>query len=182
MFFKKVRENERLFYSNDHDNYSLAGYNLIYYSWLDRGKPLNLGWSVTADDLLKTYGRINKIDPCDGNIYSLIIDFHPGSKDRIGLIEIERIHIYTYGYNGKAEWSPMMLELRNVYYDEEIEDMTDDYKESVMEKIEIQHNRQQIVEFLYLNGEKYSWNWGRNGMTNAVFLDGEARKYFRQFF
>lgn len=36
-----------------------------------------------------------------------------------------------------------------------------------------------FVEFLYLQG---NWNWGMNGITNAAFLRGKARAYFREFF
>jgi len=35
---------------------------------------------------------------------------------------------------------------------------------------------------LYLNGTDRGWNWGRNGMTNAAFLQNSARDYFRKYF
>jgi len=180
-FYKKTIDN-KLRYSNAYDNFSLAGYNLIYHSWIKKGKPVNIGWSVNADELIRLYGELNNESDCNGDEYALIIDFHPSSKNRIGIVEIERIHLFTHGIDAVAHWTPMMLELRGVFYEEEIEDFTPELKQSILENIDLQPDRQKIVEFLYLNGDEYSWNWGKNGMTNAVFLEENSRNYFRQFF
>jgi hypothetical protein len=73
-----------------------------------------------------------------------------------------------------------MLELRDVYYDEEFDPpITPAQKEKILSRVEIAADRQRIVEFLYLQGP---WNWGRNGSTNAAFIHDEARNYFQQFF
>jgi len=37
------------------ENYSLAGYNLIYNLWEKRKKPTDQGWHMSADDLIKEF-------------------------------------------------------------------------------------------------------------------------------
>lgn len=183
MFFKKEIKNAKIFYSNDYSDFQLAGWGgLIYQTWIRRDKPLG-GWTITQEDLLETYRLQYSDDSCTSDNYSLVIDFHPGSKERIALIEIERVHVYTYGTPEKyIHWSPMMLELRKLYYDDEIDDFSSDYKDEVLGEIEVATNREQIVEFLYLNGDDLCWNWGRNGMTNAVFIEKDSRDFFKLFF
>lgn len=172
MLFKKERDTTGTYYSYAHENFKLAGNGLIYRLWNKRNKPIKCGWSVTADDLLKEHG-----EGLSGNEYALVIDFDPESQERIGLVEIEAIHIYTNGYDGTASWSPMMLELRDVYYDED--DFDPDKKPEFLQRVPVSQDRKKIMEFLYLQG---SWNWGRNGSTNAAFIFDDARKYFQQFF
>lgn len=118
----------------------------------------------------------------DANKCALIIDFHPSSKERIGLIEIENIHLYTYGNSEMVYWSPMMLELYNLFYEEEYVNLTAEEKSLILSNIECPGEKGKILEFLYVNGDNRQWNWGRNGMTNAAFLDAQAVKYSRQFF
>jgi hypothetical protein len=35
--------------------FKLAGYNLLYRAWENRGKPLNVGWQVARDELLRLH-------------------------------------------------------------------------------------------------------------------------------
>jgi len=51
-----------------------------------------------------------------------------------------------------------------------------------MATLEIETYGTEFVEFLYLRGDDGGWNWGGTGVTNSVFLHGQARDYFRQFF
>lgn len=177
IIYRKEKRKNKQFYIHNDGSYKLAGKGLIYDLWIKNGKPKNKGWSISASDLLKEYN-----EEYSAETHSLVIDFHPNSTYRIGLIEIEKIHLYTFGNNETAYWTPMMLELRDVFYDEEYEDLKPDKKRKEIEEIEIQESRQKIVEFLYLNGDDQSWNWGRNGMTNAAFLHDESRDYFRKYF
>lgn len=183
LFFKKENKNNKQYYVFDEDEFVLAGNKngLIYHTWCKKGKPLQ-GWSATADELLQTYTSRYPNDVCSGDSHALIIDFHPKSKDRIGLVELDRIHVYTYGDEEDIEWSPMMWELRKVYYEEGIADFTTELKQKLFKEVEVKESREKFIEFLYLKGDDYSWNWGKNGMTNAVFLDEEARDFFRPFF
>jgi hypothetical protein len=176
LIFTKEEHNTHMVYKNLNQHYKLAGWGLIYALWSKKGKPLNSGYSLSADELLKQYNETFSADT-----HSLVIDFHPSAKTRIGLIEIEKIHLYTFGDSKSAYWSPMMLELRQVFY-EDYENLSVEEKTKILSELEISPDRQPIAEFLYLNGDENSWNWGRSGGTNAAFINDEPRKYFKNFF
>ena len=76
----------------------------------------------------------------------------------------------------------MMLRLRDVQYEEYENDISDQEKEQKIKTLKDPGNEEDFVEFLYLNGPNKGWNWGRNGMTNAAFIQGPARDYFRKYF
>ena|SRR3990170_8697963 len=159
--------------------YSLAGYNLIFQLWEDRGKPTDQGWHVSADDLIRA--RTGGQESWDSR--SLLIDFNPNSKWRIGLVELLDIYIYTYRVKqGEASWSPMMLRLRDVLYEESDKEISKEEKRNKIAVIDDPQKDEDFVEFLYLNGTDKGWNWGVNGKTNAAFIHGSAREYFRQYF
>jgi len=178
LIFKKEVQNGKTYYHNEHKHYKLAGYGLLYRLWVKRGKPTNQGWSVSAGEILNEYDKT-----FTGDSHALLIDFDPNSKERIGIIEIIGIHLFTHGADSVSRWSPMMLELLDLYYEDDFEkELTPEEKEKLILKIEVSQVRNPNVEFLYLQGDERSWNWGRNGSTNAAFIGGEARKYFRTFF
>ncbi len=159
--------------------FKLAGYQLLHQAWVGRGKPLNQGWHVSRDELLDLHFGVGE----KRNDPHLIIDFHPSATGRIGLIEPMDIWAYTFGdETGKAVWTPLMLRLRDVFYKEYDEALTPEARAEIIGKTPVDFDGQESIEFLYLNGDDRGWNWGRNGMTNAAFLQGEARVYFRQFF
>lgn len=162
------------------NTFRLAGYNLIYQAWELKGKPLDIGWHISQEELINIYSAgIHEL-----STRRLVIDFHPGAKDRIGLIELLDIYAYTYSDgNGNPEWTPLMLRLRNVFYEVYDQPVDDLRKGEILTSLpEPGSDKPDIVEFLYLNGSDIGWNWGKNGMTNAVFLHKPARKYFRKFF
>src|SRR5688500_18081894 len=100
MFFKKNRKNDKIFYANDYSDFKLAGWTgLIYQTWIRRDKPLG-GWTITCDELLETYRIQYSDESCTTENYALVIDVHPTPK-RISLMEIERLHVYTYGNDNK---------------------------------------------------------------------------------
>lgn len=160
--------------------YSLGGYNLIYQAWQQKGSPTDAGWHVTADELIRLQtGNVNSYAD-----RRLVIDFDPKATWRIGLIELLDIYAFTWGdgQNGPS-WTPLMLRMRDVLYEEYDQPLTPSQKDSILARLpEPADDGLDFVEFLYLNGPNYGWNWGKNGMTNAVFLQGAARDYFRQFF
>jgi len=176
MLYKKQQRDGKLFYLNENKGYSLAGNSsgLIYPLWEKRGKPTEQGWTITADDILRQYD-----EKCTLDSHSLIIDFHPSANYRIGLIGLDRIHLYTFGDPEYVEWTPIMLELHDVFGVNK--KITREEKINLIAEFE-PNSSQKIVEFLYLNGDDYSWNWGRNGTVNAAFLHEETRNYFRQYF
>jgi hypothetical protein len=176
MIFRKERDRTGMHFSNAHQDYKLAGYNLLYKLWGKKNEPVGCGWSVTAEELLKEHDAA-----FNGRDHALVIDFHPTSRTRIGLVEIEAIHIYTYGESSdEVYWSPMMLELRDVYYKQDFaEPLTPSLKHDILARLELAQTREKIVEFLYL---QTGWNWGRTGNTNAAFIYDDARRYFQRVF
>lgn len=179
LLYKKIKKDGALFYQTEVRSFSLAGYNLIYNLWVRKNKPRNQGWSVNANELLSIIDETFTSDS-----HALVIDFHPNADYRIGLIEIDRIHLYTYGKKEEdfAYWTPMMLELKSLYYDEYEEPISKDEKNDFIDCFEPPATRKRIVEFLYLNGTENGWNWGKNGMTNAAFIEEDSREYFKRFF
>jgi len=162
------------------EKYQLGGYGLIHQAWKKRGKPVNEGWRVGADELirLRTEGQHSY------ESRRLVIDFDPKSDSRIGLIEILDVFAYTYGteMTAQALWTPMMLRLRDVFYEDYAEKITPETKQKIIAEIAEDSDAKESIEFLYLLGDNMGWKWGRNGSTNAVFIQSEARRYFRQFF
>jgi hypothetical protein len=160
------------------ENFRLAGYNLIFQAWEKRGKPINQGWHVSADELiaLHTSGAENY------QTRRLIIDFHPRSVRRIGFIELLDIYAYTYEADtpGDAAWTPMMFRLGDVLHEEYDHDITPEEKKAITDNLSEPQTNNDFVEFLYLVGR--AWGWGKNGSTNAVFLQKPVREYFRAFF
>jgi len=156
--------------------FSLAGRNLIYQAWKQKSRPLDEGWEVSADELI----RLQSNQEHSINDRCLIIDFDPASKKRIGLIELQHVYAFTQkGEDGNATWTPFMLKLQDVFYKEYPSGFDPHQKENI--RLPISGNKE-FVEFLYLNGESSAWTWGMSGRTNAVFLQGKAREYFRKYF
>ena len=160
--------------------FSLGGYNLIYQSWLAYGSPVDTGWHTTANELI----QILTDQAHSYTTRRLIIDFDPNATWRIGLIELLDVYAYTWGDgNGGPSWTPLMLRLRDVHYEEYDSPIDQAQKAGILSNLtESATDSPDFVEFLYLNGPAYGWNWGKNGMTNAAFLQGAARDYFREFF
>lgn len=158
--------------------FKLAGYNLLHQAWENRGKPLNEGWHVTRDELIRLH--FSPEPPRDD--VRMVIDFHPTATGRIGLIEPTEIYAYTWGSEGIAQWTPLMLKFHDVFYQEYEEEISTEQKSEILKTIPCDFRGNDFIEFLYLNGDDKRWNWGRNGMTNAAFLHGAAREFFRRFF
>lgn len=162
------------------DPFPLAGNGPIKRLWEQRGKPLEQGWSVTADDII---GALNI--PEEKRKYTrLIIDFHPGSNTRIAMVELEEVYLYTYSYeeNGEMlpEWTPMLNRYRSVYYKEFDRPLSDGEREDRKQKFDIVSDSKPLFSFRYLKGK--NWLYGKPGATNAAFIYGEALDYFRRYF
>lgn len=161
------------------NHFTLGGHSLIYKAWEARGKPKNQGWHVNADELIKLYSG----GQASYETMRLIIDYDPNSKTSIGLIELLHVYAYTYAKTDKVDWTPLMLRLRDVYICNPKETITKDKKAEMISEITPYYS-DDYIEFLYLQGDKdkRGWAWGRNGSTNAAFIHGEARKYFKNYF
>jgi hypothetical protein len=178
MVFDRREDHARAVLYPTNNTFSLAGHNLLYAAWLNRGRPLNAGWHVPAAELISLHFNGAR----DSSTQRLIVDFHPSSKDRIGLIELLDVYAFTYGDDPEEPaWTPLMLRFRDLFYKEYGTPFDDSFKAKEIAEIdEPRTDTPDFVEFLYLKGR--SWNWGRNGATNAAFLYGQAREYFGPFF
>ncbi len=155
----------------------MGGNGLIKQAWEKRGKPLNEGWNITLEEL-----QAFRFSEPASAAKRLTIDFDPKANWRIGLVEPEVIYAYTYGNKqGLPTWTPLMLKLRNVFYNDIYDGaLTKEKKDALLAEGIVQNSEEECIEFLYLQGT--SWNWGRNGSTNAAFIEAGAREYFRPFF
>ena len=179
LIFERIHENGgAVMLQPTGEDFRLAGHNLIYQAWEERGQPIDQGWHVSAAELIQIYS--NGLQTYDTR--RMVIDFHPDARWRIGLIELLDVYAYTWGGDnaGQVSWTPLMLRIRDVHYKEYEHEITAQQKNKIMQQLpEPGDDTPDFVEFLYLQG---NWNWGRNGTTNAAFLSGEAREYFREFF
>ncbi len=182
LLYERIQCNEDTVIVSTGVNFKLAGYNAIYDLWNERGRPINCGWTISVKDLNKYYQKKLGTE-CK---YHFIIDFDPNSKSRIGLIEILNIYVFTVGTeNGNnIAWNPLMFRMQDILYEEYSINSFPLDKEKVINNIKYpsKNESKEFVEFLYLNGDDKYWNWGKNGMTNAVFIQGEVRSYFRKYF
>jgi len=99
----------------------------------------------------------------------------------------KELDVYAFTWSdgeGRPSWTPLMLRLRDLYIEEFDTPIDQDRKQLILSQLKLKEpapDSPDFIEFLYLNSNQ-GWKWGKNGMTNAVFLHGEARNYFRQFF
>jgi hypothetical protein len=181
LIYDRKNINGREYFISRGENFRLAGYNLIYSLWEKNQRPINKGWHIAADDIIKAHFDGKK----DIKNTGLLIDFDPNSKIRIGLVELLDIYIYNHGHKNEVDWTVLMLKLKQIFY---VEPPVSFDKQKMIKKIAI-HNmkvndeyKNEKIEFLYLQSGKKGWNWGSNGRTNAAFVSGDDRNYFRKFF
>lgn len=149
---------------------SLAGYNAIHNGWKEQGKPINQGWHLDQNDLVRLSGG-------DPEKHVLLIDLKPSSTASIDLYELLDIYVFTDGdaKEGRVDWNPLMLRLRE-FWCEQCDFEGSERSTRIKSVSAPPGHRGDIFEFLYLQGEK--WTWGRSGQVNGVLLYENARKYF----
>jgi hypothetical protein len=143
----------------------LAGDGLIYSTCKKFLGNQNVGWTITASDMLTASGY-------DPNKHALIIDAAPNRKEYVLFMQIRTISGYSY-----SEWTPLMLTLESLFADE-FEDARAQEIKTEFEDRECPRDR--VREFLYLLGGYASgkWNWGGNSRTTAALLWDDAWAYF----
>lgn len=162
---------------NTGHKFILAGDKLLRRAWRTRNCPVNIGWNVAADELIQIM--------TDGEeTYEsrrLIIDYYPSSMKRIPLIEILEVFVFNWGTEKSTtvDWTSLMFRMRDVWDYWSTTKMTKAEREDLKAIIVTPPYGNEFIEFLYLKGD---WNWGRNGSTNAAFICGAAREYFRKNF
>jgi hypothetical protein len=182
LLFERTVVDGRPVISPTGSTYSLAGYNLLYKAWLAHKSPLDRGWHTTADKLIQLHTK------CAHNYTTrrLIIDFHPNSNWRIGLVELLDVYACTWSDGkGQPSWTPLMLRLRDVFYEEYYPPNKIDQarKAEILSNLPEQaSDSPDFVDFLCLGGPLHSWKLEKSGMMSAAFLQGAARDYFREYF
>ena len=129
-----------------------------------------IGWEITKEDLNK---QIIADDWGIGD-YEIVFDIEP-KKKKTNLMQLECIHVFSHNYGDDCVyWSVLMLELKSVlYHNTEIKN-----KENFIPD----DSKGNTKEFLYLQGDDGSWNYGMVGRMNAALLEPDAVDYFRQYF
>ena len=178
LVFERVGTPGSVLIRNTGAEFKLGGRNLLYRAWEKHGRPMNQGWHVSADELI----RLHSNSAQSYGTHCLIIDWYPKAPWGIGLIELLDVYAYTYAAEkaGEVSWTPFMLRGRDIY---ELKNVPPSEKRSILaDGIVPNPAETDFVEFLYLQGDAGHWNYGRNGSTNAPFIQSAARDYFRQFF
>ena len=178
LVFERLQDDQgRTVLRNNGASFSLAGDNLLFKAWKKRGKPLDQGWHVSANELIE----IHSSGTATPDTMRLVSDINPNISNSIFLVELLDIYAYTWGYGtDKAVWTPFMLRLRQILYEEYDDEIIE--KEKIFQEVPEPTDSAEYVEFLYLQGDNNSWKFGPSGRTNAALIGGEAREYFRQFF
>lgn len=166
---------------------SLAGHNAIQRLWEQKGKPLDEGWNISQDELIR-----HALNDPNGSSRShrMIIDLVPSRKDSIILIEVLHIYLYTYDAGegtGRAGWTVLMLKLRDIFAKECDHELPEGEKEETLRRFKPTRPADprfsgQNYTFLYLQGEDRGWPWGPVGMVNGAIIHRPARKYFSEVF
>ena len=176
--YKHIQEGENTRYELI-DGISLAGYNVIYNQWREKGEPRNEGWQIDSNDLV---GEMqDKVPP--GYHPAILIDYDPSAKEEAVLLQVNDIYAYTYACKdtGKVWWTPIMLRLQKVFGRNLPEGFDPEQRKDLISRFDAEY-QEEVIEFLYLQGEKKGWIWGRVGRVNAALIPPEAREYFRRYF
>jgi hypothetical protein len=99
-----------------------------------------------------------------------VIDLKPRQKGNLSLYWLRNLWGFTYDW-----WTPLALHLETIFVDREVQEPEKE-KESLSDA---QASRQQVGEFLYLQGgfRGGTWNWGMVGRVNGALLWADAFEY-----
>jgi len=142
-----------------------------------KGKPINRGWEVSADELIRIYSA--KTHTYETR--RLLTDWNPSSKKEIGLVEVLHVYAFTCGGN-EAEWTPFLMKGRDVFYKQGYANLGESDRRAVLADLpEFDPDGLEFAEFLYCKvNQNRNWIWGRTGVTNAAFLQSEALRFFQK--
>jgi hypothetical protein len=98
LVFKRVVESNTALLRPTGQHFQLGGHQLIYRAWDAQGRPINQGWKVSADELIRLHTGGNETYATR----RLIIDYDPQASWRIGLVELLDVYAYTYGDAGRV--------------------------------------------------------------------------------
>jgi len=145
----------------------LAGYGPIasYVRQVQSGKAVTpLQWHATEAEILTQLGKSERD-------HALIIDLKPTVKTVVSLYHMREIWGFSYEW-----WTPIAIRLEMLFAEEDVQDPAEFKQKFGDEKCP----RQQIHEFLYLQGgtQGGTWIWGPVGSVNGALLPPDALEYF----
>ena len=176
--YKHIQGSENIHYELV-DGIALAGYNIIYNQWRKKGEPRNEGWQIDFNDLVSELQ--DKVSP--GYRPAILIDYDPSGKEEAVLLQVNDLYAYTYACKdtGKVWGTPIMLHMQKVFGRSLPEGSNAEQRKDLISRFDAEY-QEEVIEFLYLQGEDRGWNWGMVGRVNAALIPPDARKFFRQYF
>ena len=142
----------------------LAGYQrgLIYRSLMNSGQG-DIRWHLSESDLLQTATKLyNLTSPSE---CAIVIDLKPNAE-YLDFYEIKDI----WGFSYESNYRPIALRLEPLCIKNPVR--AERFKAFWCKNC----SRKQVYEFLYLQGE--TWTWGMVGTVNGALLFPDARKFF----
>lgn len=137
----------------------LAGGGLIQSAWTEKGSPEDVGWTVSAGEMLATGGW----DPMTS---AIVIDTAP-RRDSVSLFRLLAVSGYT-----SSGWSPILLHLHELWWDHPTRRKLDAFKRDFKCDLE---DGSYVRSILYLNA---NWNWGGNSRSTATLVTETAWDHF----
>lgn len=135
----------------------------------DLGAEPYIQWDASATEVIEAAGYSNSEQ------FRLIIDLKPSVRNNVSLYEI--LHIWGITYK---KWTPLLLKLRAIFTDEEVEENSIDKCKSKFILGTNENTDAPVFDFIYLQGgyETGSWNPARLGFYSGVLWWPEAASFF----
>ena len=121
------------------------------------------GWHLSELQILKSL-RV----PSPEN-HRFVVDLKPAAQDQVSFYRLHDV----WGWRS-TNWCPLALRLTALYSDHPVEDVAA-FKQSFPAPV---HEGVPIHEFLYLQGSRGRWTWGRTGGVNGPLLWPEPMEFF----
>ena len=146
LVFERLQDNQgRTVLRYNGASFSLAGYNLLFKAWEKRGKPLDQGWHVSANELIEIHSNGAETFAT----MRLVSDINPNISNGIFLVELLDIYAYTWGYGtDKAVWTPFMLRLRQILYEEYDDEIVETERIRIFQEVPEPTDNTEYIEFL----------------------------------
>lgn len=138
---------------------TLLGGGLIKSAWLDKGAPMYQGWTATDAELLSAW----ELEP---DTSAIVIDMTP-ARETVALFQLWAVSGYT-----DETWTPMMLHLRSLYWDEPPDKPIEEFK---MTFVRDAAKGMYVRSIMYV---KEDWNRGGSGPSSGTLITDEVWAYF----
>lgn len=155
----------------------VAEKTLLYKCWNSKGRPLGTHWQIDREDLIR-----EATDGGDSKAYRIYFYYNPNAENKSGLFLLEpmKIYAYTYKKNGEARWTILLLKLRELRNQASQRILTKAERDKLV-RFFCSVKYKNVSEFLYLQGDKGNWNWGRVGSVNAALIYPDVKAKFKKY-